>query len=146
EANPLGSLNLPGYTTKSIGLDDILERIRYAATDGNIKGIYIDAGSIGTGFASLKEIRDELQTFKKTGKFVVAYNAGYNQKAYYVASIADKVYVNPQGTVDFRGLASSTMFYKDLLDKVGVEMQIVKVGTFKSAVEPFFLNQMSDPN
>ncbi|MGJ1410724.1 signal peptide peptidase SppA [Sphingobacterium thalpophilum] len=146
EANPLGSLNLPGYTTKSIGLDDILERIRYAATDGNIKGIYIDAGSIGTGFASLKEIRDELQTFKKTGKFVVAYNAGYNQKAYYVASIADKVYVNPQGTVDFRGLASSTMFYKDLMDKVGVEMQIVKVGTFKSAVEPFFLNQMSDPN
>lgn len=146
EANPLGSLNLPGYTTKSIGLDDILERIRYAATDGNIKGIYIDAGSIGTGFASLKEIRDELQTFKKTGKFVIAYNAGYNQKAYYVASIADKVYVNPQGTVDFRGLASSTMFYKDLLDKVGVEMQIVKVGTFKSAVEPFFLNQMSDPN
>jgi protease-4 len=84
--------------------------------------------------------------FKKTGKFVVAYNAGYDQKAYYVASIADKVYVNPQGTIDFRGLASSTMFYKDLLDKVGVEMQIVKVGTFKSAVEPYFLNKMSDPN
>ncbi|RKO71875.1 signal peptide peptidase SppA [Sphingobacterium puteale] len=144
--NPFGSLNLPGYSTKSIGLDDILGRIRYAATDGNIKGIYIDAGSIGTGFASLKEVRDELLAFKKTGKFVVAYNAGYNQKAYYVASIADKVYVNPQGTIDFRGLASSTMFYKDLLDKVGVEMQIVKVGTFKSAVEPFFLNKMSDPN
>jgi len=144
--NPFGSLNLPGYSTKSIGLDDILGRIRYAATDGNIKGIYIDAGSIGTGFASLKEVRDELLAFKKTGKFVVAYNAGYNQKAYYVASIADKVYVNPQGTIDFRGLASSTMFYKDLLDKVGVEMQIVKVGTFKSAVEPFFLNKMSDAN
>lgn len=144
--NPFGSLNLPGYSTKSIGLDDILGRIRYAATDGNIKGIYIDAGSIGTGFASLKEVRDELLAFKKTGKFVVAYNAGYNQKAYYVASIADKVYVNPQGTIDFRGLASSTMFYKDLMDKVGVEMQIVKVGTFKSAVEPFFLNKMSDPN
>ncbi|CAM3731280.1 signal peptide peptidase SppA [Sphingobacterium prati] len=144
--NPFGSLNLPGYSTKSIGLDDILGRIRYAATDGSIKGIYIDAGSIGTGFASLKEVRDELLAFKKTGKFIVAYNAGYNQKAYYVASIADKVYVNPQGTIDFRGLASSTMFYKDLLDKVGVEMQIVKVGTFKSAVEPFFLNKMSDPN
>src|SRR5690606_6705682 len=93
-----------------------------------------------------KEVRDELLAFKKTGKFVVAYNAGYDQKAYYVASIADKVYVNPQGTIDFKGLASSTMFYKDLLDKVGVEMQIVKVGTFKSAVEPFFLNKMSDPN
>ncbi|WP_343558506.1 signal peptide peptidase SppA [Sphingobacterium sp.] len=144
--NPFGSLNLPGYSTKSIGLDDILGRIRYAATDGNIKGIYMDAGSIGTGFASLKAVRDELLAFKKTGKFVVAYNAGYNQKAYYVASIADKVYVNPQGTIDFRGLASSTMFYKDLLDKVGVEMQIVKVGTFKSAVEPYFLNKMSDPN
>jgi len=144
--NPFGSLNLPGYSTKSIGLDDILARIRYAATDANIKGIYMDASSIGTGFASLKAVRDELLTFKKTGKFVVAYNAGYNQKAYYVASIADKVYVNPQGTIDFRGLSSSTMFYKDLLDKVGVEMQIVKVGTFKSAVEPYFLNKMSDPN
>ncbi|MGE8291422.1 MAG: signal peptide peptidase SppA [Sphingobacterium sp.] len=144
--NPFGSLNLPGYSTKSIGLDDILGRIRYAATDGNIKGIYMDAGSIGTGFASLKAVRDELLAFKKTGKFVVAYNAGYNQKAYYVASVADKVYVNPQGTIDFRGLSSSTMFYKDLLDKVGVEMQIVKVGTFKSAVEPYFLNKMSDPN
>ncbi|WP_418360696.1 signal peptide peptidase SppA [Sphingobacterium detergens] len=144
--NPFGSLNFPGYSTKSIGLDDILTRIRYAATDANIKGIYMDAGSIGTGFASLKAVRDELLAFKKTGKFVVAYNAGYNQKAYYVASIADKVYVNPQGTIDFRGLSSSTMFYKDLLDKVGVEMQIVKVGTFKSAVEPYFLNKMSDPN
>ncbi|WP_333625279.1 signal peptide peptidase SppA [Sphingobacterium siyangense] len=146
EANPLGSLNLPGYSTKNIGLDDILGRIKYAATDGNIKGIYLDASHIGVGFASLKEVRDELLAFKKTGKFVVAYNAGYDQKAYYVASIADKVYVNPQGTIDFRGLASSTMFYKDLLDKVGVEMQIVKVGTFKSAVEPYFLNKMSDPN
>jgi len=146
EANPLGSLNLPGYSTKNIGLDDILARIKYAATDGNIKGIYLDASHIGVGFASLKEVRDELLAFKKTGKFVVAYNAGYDQKAYYVASIADKVYVNPQGTIDFKGLASSTMFYKDLLDKVGVEMQIVKVGTFKSAVEPFFLNKMSDPN
>jgi len=144
--NPFGSLNFPGYSTKSIGLDDILARIRYAATDANIKGIYMDAGSIGTGFASLKAVRDELLAFKKTGKFVVAYNAGYNQKAYYVASVADKVYVNPQGTIDFRGLSSSTMFYKDLLDKVGVEMQIVKVGTFKSAVEPYFLNKMSDPN
>jgi protease-4 len=146
EANPLGSLNLPGYSTKNIGLDDILARIKYAATDGNIKGIYLDASHIGVGFASLKEVRDELLAFKKTGKFVVAYNAGYDQKAYYVASTADKVYVNPQGTIDFRGLASSTMFYKDLLDKVGVEMQIVKVGTFKSAVEPYFLNKMSDPN
>jgi protease-4 len=146
EANPLGSLNLPGYSTKNIGLDDILARIKYAATDGNIKGIYLDASHIGVGFASLKEVRDELLAFKKTGKFVVAYNAGYDQQAYYVASIADIVYVNPQGTIDFRGLASSTMFYKDLLDKVGVEMQIVKVGTFKSAVEPYFLNKMSDPN
>lgn len=146
EVNPLGSLNLPGYSTKNIGLDDILARIKYAATDGNIKGIYLDASHIGVGFASLKEIRDELLAFKKTGKFVVAYNAGYDQKAYYVASTADKVFVNPQGTIDFRGLASSTMFYKDLLDKVGVEMQIVKVGTFKSAVEPYFLNKMSDPN
>ncbi len=146
EANPLGSLNLPGYSTKNIGLDDILARIKYAATDGNIKGIYLDASHIGVGFASLKEVRDELLAFKKTGKFVVAYNAGYDQKAYYVASTADKVYVNPQGTIDFKGLASSTIFSKDLLDEVGVEMQIVKVGTFKSAVEPFFLNKMSDPN
>lgn len=144
--NPFGSLDIPGYNLKNLGLDDILLRIKTAKDDGKIKGIYMDASTIATGFASLKEIRDALLDFKSSGKFIVAYNEGYSQKAYYIASVADKIYVNPEGTVDFKGLASSTMFMKDAFDKFGVDMQVVKVGTFKSAVEPYFLNQMSEAN
>lgn len=144
--NPFGSLDIPGYNLKNLGLDDILARIRNAKVDGKIKGIYMDASTIATGFASLKEIRDALLDFKSSGKFIVAYNEGYSQKAYYLASVADQVYVNPEGTIDFKGLASSTMFMKDAFDKFGVDMQVIKVGTFKSAVEPYFLNEMSAAN
>jgi protease-4 len=144
--NPFGSLDIPGYNLKNLGLDDILARIRNAKEDGKIKGIYMDASTIATGFASLKEIRDALLDFKSSGKFIVAYNEGYSQKAYYLASVADQVYVNPEGTIDFKGLASSTMFMKDAFDKFGVDMQVIKVGTFKSAVEPYFLNEMSAAN
>src|SRR5690606_13410139 len=93
-----------------------------------------------------QEIRDALLDFKTSGKFIVAYSEGYTQRAYYLASTADKVYVNPEGTIDFRGLASQTPFIKGTLDKLGVEMQVVKVGTFKSAVEPFILDRMSEAN
>ncbi|WP_293928214.1 signal peptide peptidase SppA [Sphingobacterium sp. UBA6320] len=144
--NPFGSLDIPGYNLKNLGLDDILARIRNAKEDGKIKGIYMDASTIATGFASLKEIRDALLDFKSSGKFIVAYNESYSQKAYYLASVADQIYVNPEGTIDFKGLASSTMFMKDAFDKFGVDMQVVKVGTFKSAVEPYFLNEMSAAN
>ena len=147
EPNPFGDLNIPMYNIKkSIGLNDILSRIEAAKTDDNIKGIYLNPSSIEIGFASLKAIRDALIDFKESGKFIVAYSDGYTQRAYYIASVADKVYLNPQGSLDFRGLSSNVVFMKEALDKLGVEMQVIKVGTYKSAVEPFILNEMSTAN
>ncbi|MGN0004053.1 MAG: signal peptide peptidase SppA [Sphingobacterium composti] len=147
ESNPFSDLDLPlGISSNEIGLNDILARIEAAKTDNNIKGIFINPTTVGVGFATLKAIRDALVDFKSSDKFIVAYSDGYSQKAYYLASVADKVYLNPQGTLDFRGLSSSTMFMKDALDKLGVDMQVIKVGTYKSAVEPFMLNSMSEAN
>lgn len=147
ESNPFNDLNLPfGVSTNEIGLNDILARIEAAKTDDNIKGIFLNPSAVGTGFATLKAIREALVDFKTSKKFIVAHSEGYSQKAYYLASVADKVYLNPQGSLDFRGLSSSTMFMKDALDKLGVDMQVIKVGTYKSAVEPFILNSMSEAN
>ncbi|MCA5004474.1 signal peptide peptidase SppA [Sphingobacterium bovistauri] len=147
ESNPFSDLNLPlGVSDSEIGLNDILSRIEAAKTDDNIKGIYMNPTTVGTGFASLKAIRDALEDFKSSKKFIVAYSDGYSQKAYYLASVADKIYLNPQGSLDFRGLSSSTMFMKGALDKLGVDMQVIKVGTYKSAVEPFILSSMSEAN
>lgn len=131
---------------KNIGLDDVLSNIRKAKSDDNIKGIYLKGGMLSGGYASVKEIRDALADFKKSGKFIVAYADSYTQKMYYLCSIADKVYLNPQGTLEFQGIAANTMFLKNTLDKLGVEMQVVKVGTFKSAVEPYLNTKMSDAN
>lgn len=147
ESNPLGDLNLPVYSVeKSIGLNDILARIKAAKTDDNIKGIYLNPSSVGVGFASLKAIRDALVDFKESKKFVVAYSEGYSQKAYYLSTVADSIYLHPQGSLDFRGLSSSVVFMKDAMDKLGIEMQVIKVGTYKSAVEPFLFNEMSPAN
>jgi len=145
--DPFEDLDVPGFTTtKSFGLNDILKGIEGAKDDNRIKGIYLDLSAVSASFATLQEIRDALLDFKTSGKFIVAYSEGYTQRAYYLASTADKVYVNPEGTIDFRGLASQTPFIKGTLDKLGVEMQVVKVGTFKSAVEPFILDRMSEAN
>ena len=145
--NPLDGLNVPGYSdAKSLGLNDIIGRIAAAKDDSRIKGIYLNPTYVNTGMASLKEIRDALLDFKKSGKFVVAYSDSYTQKAYYLASVADKIYVNPEGALEFNGLSSSIAFVKDALQKLGIEMQVVKVGTYKSAVEPFILNEMSAAN
>lgn len=130
----------------SIGLDDVLNNIRKAKNDENIKGIYLKNGMLIGGYASLKEIRDALADFKESGKFIVAYADSYTQSNYYLASVADKIYINPEGMLEFQGIAASTTFYKNTLDKIGVEMQVVKVGTFKSAVEPYIQTQMSDAN
>lgn len=135
-----------GSKQSTIGLDDILSNIEKAKTDDKIKGIYLSAGAMSAGFGSLKEIRDALLDFKKSGKFIVAYGDVYTQKMYYLCSVADKVLLNPQGMIEFQGLAPNVMFYKKALDKLGVEMQVVKVGTFKSAVEPFIMDKMSDAN
>lgn len=147
ESNPLGDIDLPLVSVdKSVGLNEILSRIKAAKTDDNIKGIYLNPSAAGMGFASLKAIRDALIDFKTSKKFIVAYSEVYAQKAYYIASVADKVYINPQGSLDFKGLSSSVFFMKEALDKLGVDMQVIKVGTYKSAVEPFILNEMSPAN
>ena len=135
-----------GEEYQAYGLDDILASIQKAKVNENIKGIYLQTAFLETSFASLEEIRHALQDFKESGKFVVAYADQYTQEMYYLASVADKVIVNPQGSISWHGLASQPIFFKDLLKKVGIEMQIFKVGTYKSAVEPFIATEMSDAN
>ena len=142
--NPFEQFLGDNYTT--YGLDDILSSIQKAKEHDDIKGIYIEANYLSSSFASRQEIRNALADFKTTGKFIVAYGDAYTQGLYYLSSIADKVLLNPKGKVEWRGLSSNPVFYKELLDKLGVEMQIVKVGTYKSAVEPFIDKEMSDAN
>ena len=146
EDNPFADL-MGSTALKQQGLDDILAAIEHARTEPKVKGIYLEAGTFtGTMPASLQAIRKALADFKKEGKFIVAYGDAYTQGAYYLCSVADTVVVNPQGMIDWSGLSSTVTYYKDLLEKVGVEMQVVKVGTYKSAVEPFLLSEMSDAN
>ncbi len=142
--NPLQTLM--GEENQAYGLDDILASIQKAKDNEDIKGIYLQTAFLETSFASLEEIRHALLDFKESGKFIVAYADQYTQDMYYLASVADKIIVNPQGSISWHGLASQPIFYKDLLKKVGVEMQIFKVGTYKSAVEPFIATEMSDAN
>lgn len=144
EHNPLETL-LP-QETSSIGLEDVLKSIRKAKDHKDIKGIYLEAGNLSASFASLQAIRRELTEFKKTGKFVIAYGGNYSQSTYYLASAADKVYLNPIGNVSWQGLSSEIVFLKDLLKKAGIQMQVFKVGTYKSAVEPFTSTEMSEAN
>ena len=145
EENPFASII--NDELKTYGLDEIIAAIKEAKRDNNIKGIYLQAGIIEeASSASLEEIRGELESFKESGKFIVAYGDQYSQGLYYLATVADKVILNPQGSIAWHGLASSPIFYKDLLEKVGVEMQVFKVGTYKSAVEPFIATEMSDAN
>ena len=145
EENPFASMMNDEF--KTYGLDEILSAIKEAKRNENIEGIYLQAGAIEKASgASFEEIRGELESFKESGKFVVAYGDQYSQELYYLATIADKVILNPQGSIAWHGLASSPIFYKELLEKVGVEMQVFKVGTYKSAVEPFIATEMSDAN
>lgn len=137
---------LMGEDNSNYGLDDILASIKKAKENDDIKGIYIQATSLDAGFASREEIRNALKDFKESGKFIVAYGDQYTQGLYYLSSVADKVLLNPQGMIEWRGLAASPMFIKDLLSKIGIEMQIFKVGTYKSAVEPFISTEMSPAN
>lgn len=144
--NPFGQL-FGNSLVSSQGLEDIQAAIKRAETEKNIKGIYIEAGSFaGATPASLEELRNALVKFKKTGKFIVAYGDQYTQGTYYLSSVADSILVNPSGIVEWSGMSLSSMYYKDLLDKVGVHMQVFKVGTYKSAVEPYLLNEMSEAN
>ena len=129
------------------GLDDILTAIERAKDEPKIKGIYLEAGTFsGAMPATLQAIRKALVDFKQTGKFIVAYGDMYTQGTYYVCSCADSVFVNPQGMIDWSGMSSTVVYYKDLLEKIGIDIQVVKVGTYKSAVEPFLQNEMSEAN
>lgn len=132
--------------TNVIGLDDVLSNIHKAKSDSNIVGIYLKGGILSGGFASMKEIRDALLDFKASGKFIVAYADTYAQTNYYLASVADKILLNPYGMVEFKGMSAELLFLKNTFDKLGIEMQVVRVGTYKSAVEPYINTKMSDAN
>lgn len=142
--NPLSMFT--GDNSLNSGLNDILSAIKKAKANDDIKGIYIEAGALMTNYATLQEIRNALADFRKSGKWIVAYGDFYTQGAYYVASVADKVYINPKGIVDWHGIGAQTMFYKDFMAKFGVKWEVVKVGTFKSATETFTEEKMSDAN
>jgi protease-4 len=144
--NPLAGLSFLGDGDKSIGLKDILANIKKAKTDSNIKGIFLDESAMEAGQATIEEMRNALIDFKTSGKFIIAYSEVYSQGFYYLASVADKVYLNPKGIFEFKGFSSQVTFLKGALDKLGVEVQVIKVGTYKSAVEPYFLTKMSDAN
>jgi len=131
---------------KIVGLNDILADIKKAKTDDNIKGIYLDESNLMAGEATTEEIRNALIDFKKSGKFIIAYGEVYTQSFYYLASVADKIYVNPKGIFEFHGFSSEITFLKGALDKLGIQAQIIRVGTYKSAVEPLILTKMSDAN
>jgi len=134
-----------GGLSSTDGLDQIKASIRKAKNDDNIKGIFLNMRFVEAGMAKLEEIRNELIEFKKSGKFIVSYSDISNEKAYYLASVADKIYVNPLGTPEFNGMSSEVYFFKGTLEKLDIKPQIFKVGEFKSAVEPFFLDKMSEP-
>ncbi len=129
-----------------LGLDDILSAIKIAKENENIKGIYLECGDFAAAPASIQEIQDALLDFKQTGKFIVSYADFYTQNTYSLASVSNKVFLNPLGALELKGVSLQNVFYKNLLDKIGVEVQVVKVGTFKSAIEPYIQTEMSDAN
>ena len=147
--NPFASINFNSMeTVESTGLSQILRNIEHAQSDPNIKGIYLELSSIPTSTATLQELRSKLVEFKESGKFIACYGEAYSQSAYYIASVADHIWLNPEGMIDLHGMASQIMFYKHLFEKLDVEMQIVRGpnNRFKSAVEPYFLDKMSEAN
>ncbi|MDX9883549.1 MAG: signal peptide peptidase SppA [Prolixibacteraceae bacterium] len=145
--NPFEELDIPGFeSSKKIGLNDILACIKKAKTDDRIRGIYLDPKDVMAGMATVEEIRNALAEFRESGKFVYAYGEFMSQKAYYLSTAADKIILNPQGAVDFRGLGGERNFYKKGLEKLGIEVQVVRHGKFKAAVESFTREDMSPEN
>ncbi|MCT4591058.1 MAG: signal peptide peptidase SppA [Carboxylicivirga sp.] len=128
------------------GLNRLLKNIEKAKRDENISGIVLESGMVQAGYATIEEIRNALIDFKTSGKFIYSFAPIYSQKAYYLASVADKVYLNPSGMLELKGMYAERTFFKKTLEKVGVEVQVFKHGKFKSAVEPFLLEEMSDPS
>ena len=144
-SNPLNQL-LGRSEASSQGLDVLIDAIKTAKSDKRIKGIYIEGGTMSSDFATLQELRGALVDFKSSGKFIVSYADSYTQGAYYISSVGDRVLINPSGLLDWHGIAMQPMFWTGLMEKVGVKAQVFKVGTYKSAVEPFILKEMSPAN
>jgi len=144
--DPFGGLPILGDNIPNIGLMQLKQTIDHAKSDENIKGIYLDVSYPQTGFSTLQEIRQSLIDFRKSGKWVVAYTEVMSEGAYYLATAADKIYLNPEGEMEFNGMTIEVSFFKRLFDKLEIKPQVFRVGEFKSAVEPFLLEKMSDAN
>lgn len=144
EVNPFASMM--GETDANLSLEDALLALKKAAKNENIEGVYLESGALAATPAMAQELRQALLEFKKSGKWIIAYGDTYSKMGYYLASVADSVLLNPEGNVDFSGMATQLMFYKDVMEKLGVKMQVFKVGTYKSAVEPFIATEMSSAN
>ena len=134
------------FRDEKMGLNEIINAIENAKNDVNIAGISINALNVNAGVSQTKAIRNKLEEFKESGKFIMAYGDFYNQKSYYLSSVADSIFMNPLGGIEFKGLSSEVLFFKDLQDKTGVKMEVIRHGKYKSAVEPFLYNKMSDEN
>jgi len=144
--NPLSNLGIEGFGGESIGLDRIIENIEYAKKDTSIKGIYLHLGQLNAGIGATEEIRNALIDFKTAKKFIYAYSEVFSQRTYYLASVADKLFLNPQGEMEFKGLSAQILFFKKALENLNVDVQIFRHGKFKSAIEPFMLDKMSEAN
>ncbi len=147
--NPLEDMNFKTFKPNGkVGLNDILKNLKRAKEDSNIKGIYLNSTGINAGIGTIEEIRNALIDFKNSGKFILAYSDIYTQSSYYLSTVADQIYLNPEGLVEFKGLSTQLMFFKDALDKLGVQPIIIrgKNNKFKSAVEPFMYNHISEAN
>ncbi|MFT6814970.1 MAG: protease-4 [Sphingobacteriales bacterium] len=145
--DPFSDLDIPGFPSSStVGLDKVLAAIKNAKTDEKIEGIYLPNAVFGGSFAQAEEVRNALISFKESGKFIVSYSEVYTQKAYYLASVADSIWLNPAGYFDFKGLSTVPMFFKGMLDKLEIDAQIIKVGNYKSAAEPFIRKDLSEYN
>ena len=145
--NPFSDIDFFNSSNEgSVEFKDILDNIEKAKNDDKIKGIYLNFSSVNAGFSQIEEIRNKLLDFKESGKFIYSYADSYSQSAYYLASVSDKIALNPEGIIELKGLSAEIMFYKGLMDKLGIEAQIIRHGKFKGAVEPFMYNQMSNEN
>ena len=144
--NPLEAFNFTGEMLDNLELKEVLDNIEKAKYDDNIVAIYLNNTIVNAGLSQTEEIRNKLLEFKKTGKRIISYSEVYSQLSYYLSSVSNSIYLNPEGVIDLKGLSASPMFYKGLLEKLDIDMQIIRHGKFKSAVEPFTLTKMSAEN
>lgn len=145
--NPFESFDFGSFENKSpMGLKNIIDNINKAKVDDRIKGIYLDIPFLQASLANVEEIRNALISFKESGKFIVSYSESYSQNEYYLASVSDEIYLNPSGDMTFKGLSAQIMFFKDALSRLDIDMQVIRHGKFKSAIEPFIRENMSDAN